>query len=778
MNHIFHFKSYLKFLSRNKAYTFINVFGLSVSLLFVILIGIYIQQEKSVDRMHSKAERIVALGCGVKGEMYQASHHNIQPKLLSRYPEIESTCGVAIGAMMVNSPVADKFVAKTLFVDSTFYKLFDFQLVEGDRNTALREKNSVVLTEELAKTLFGDTDPLGKAITVNDSTHLIVTGVTQKVENSIFPESDMITHFENIKYFNLSMLGDGMTNATGASVFILLKPNCELFSKTKDMLQYFKTFFWFYQMKNCADQVYLFPLNKLYFSKGYSCCGVTRRGDQKLVNILFGVGLIILLFSMMNYINLTVAQSGFRSREMAVRRLMGSHRKDIILRLILESMLLCLLSLAIALLLASALAPSAGHILNTKLLMNNLLQPLDITILVCFVLIIGMLAGIFPAVVISAAKPIEIVRGTFRRRTKMMYSKLFITFQNTITIVLIAVSLTMILQLHHLIKAPLGYDTNRLMLISDEGDSIQSSTFANELKQLSCVQKVSACKGVPYDKGNNFTLQYQNKTISFQELIGDSAYFDILGLKLKQIYHTSNTEKLYVNSQALSEEGLKADSRTIYYGKDVPIDGVVQDFHCGDITSKQCPIVLKIEKTVSDPWQFIIKVDGDMVEAYHQVQRAYKKAFKMDLDEEHPYIDQLIEENFESMAQVSKIISLFAFIAVLISLLGLIGMSTYFIQQRKREIAVRKVFGSTNAQILNKLVKTFLSYVVIAFVIAVPIIYYTMSGWLSDFSYRISLSPLIYIAAGVFCLLVSFVAVFIQSYQASTEDPARSIQEN
>lgn len=167
-----------------------------------------------------------------------------------------------------------------------------------------------------------------------------------------------------------------------------------------------------------------------------------------------------------------------------------------------------------------------------------------------------------------------------------------------------------------------------------------------------------------------------------------------------------------------------------------------------------------------------------MVEAYHQVQRAYKKAFNMDLDEEHPYIDQLIEENFESMAQVSKIISLFAFIAVLISLLGLIGMSTYFIQQRKREIAVRKVFGSTNAQILNKLVKTFLSYVVIAFVIAVPIIYYTMSGWLSDFSYRISLSPLIYIAAGVFCLLVSFVAVFIQSYQASTEDPARSIQEN
>src|SRR5574344_2263725 len=506
MNNIFHLKSYFKFLSRNRAYTVINVFGLSVSLMFVILIGVYTQQENCMGKMYSKAERIFALGCGIQGQVCEASHHNIQSKLLSRYPEIETTCGVARQDMLVNSPFGDKIVAKTFFVDYTYYRLFDFQLVEGDRNTELKEKNSVVLTEELAKTLFGDADPLGKVVTVNNSIHLSVTGVTQKVENSIFAVSDMIVRFENVKYYNSSLINDGMSNATGASVFVLLKPHCELQSKTNDMLQYFKGFFWFYQMKDCANKVYLFPLSKLYFSKSFSCSGVTKRGDQKLVNILFGVGLVILLFAMMNYINLTVAQSGFRSKEMAVRRLMGSYRKDIILRLVLESILLCLLSLAIALLLASIFAPYTGQLLNTKLIMSNLLQPLAIAILVCFVLLIGVLAGIFPAVVISAAKPIEIVRGTFRRRAKMLYSKLFITFQNTITIVLIAVAFTMILQLHHLIKAPLGYDTHRLMVIENAGDSIQSSAFTNELKQLPCVRKVSACKGIPYDKGNNNTM--------------------------------------------------------------------------------------------------------------------------------------------------------------------------------------------------------------------------------------------------------------------------------
>ena len=781
MNHLFHFKSYFKFLERNKAYTLINVFGLSISLMFVILIGIYTQQEYNIDKMHSKADRIYALGGTVKGESqpFEASHHDIQARLLSRYPEIESTCAVSRAELYLNMPYGSKLKAKTLFVDSTFYKLFDFELIEGNRNTVLNEKNSAVVTQEYAKKIFGNVDPIGQTITYNDSIHLVVTGVAKKMENSCLSNNDMLIRFENAKNYNSALLGSGMGNATGASVFILTKPNTDLMSKTTDMKSYFKTFFWFYKMPDCADGVLLLPLNKLYFSNTDSCSEVTTRGDLKLVNILFTVGLVVLLFAIMNYINLTVAQSGFRAREMAIRRLLGSQRKEIIVRLIFESILLCFISLLIALALAFSLAPYANGILNTKLMMGNIFHVIDLSIIFFVLLVVGTLAGVFPAIVISASKPIEIVRGTFLRRTKMVFSKIFITFQNMITIVMIAVSLTMMLQIHHLIKAPLGYNTKGLVYISNPGDSTKATTFINELRNQSCISNVSACDGIPFDRGNNNTIPYQGKTISFQTLIGDTVYMDILGLKLRQDNHTANTTKRYYNMQAFNELGLKSDARSIPCFEDKStIDGIIRDIHIGDITTEQHPLRVIIKKSIAQPWGFLIKVNGDAVEAYKQIQKTYSKIYQLSLDEDHPYIDQQIEQNFEKEIRLSHIISIFAFIAVLVSLLGLIAMSTYFIQQRRKEIAIRKVFGSTNVQIWKKLLKTFLTYVIIAFVLAIPVIYYFMSRWLSGYSYRISLNPWIFIIAGLFCLIISFVAVFVQSYQASNANPVDSVKDN
>jgi putative ABC transport system permease protein len=280
--------------------------------MFVILIGVYTQQEYNIDKMQSKADRIYALGGTIKGEpkAFEASHHDIQAKLLSRYPEIESTCAVSRAELYLNMPYGSKLKVKTLFVDSTFYKLFDFELVEGNRNTVLNEKNSAVVTEECAKKIFGNVDPIGQTITYNDSIHLVVTGVAKKMENSCLCDNDMLIRFENAKNYNPSLLGSKMGNALGASVFILAKPNTYLMSKTKDMTNYVKTFFWFYKIPDCGDRVLLFPFNKLYFSNTDSCTGVTDRGDLKLVNILFTVGMVILLFAIMNYINLTVAQSG------------------------------------------------------------------------------------------------------------------------------------------------------------------------------------------------------------------------------------------------------------------------------------------------------------------------------------------------------------------------------------------------------------------------------------------------------------------------------------
>ncbi|MCO6026469.1 ABC transporter permease [Prevotella cerevisiae] len=784
MRNILNVKSYLTFLSRNKVYTLINVFGLSVSLMFVILIGVYTTQEYNVDKMHSKADRIYLLGCkeddGENTDSVDGSNWNIQKYLKSRYPEIEKTCGLSKTDALINQPSGEKEKAKCLFVDSTFYQLLDFPLTEGDRNHVLDKLNSAVVTENFAKKLFGNANPLGKVITYNDSIHLVVTGVAQEMKGSSIDNADIIARYENMKNFNPASINEGLQNSTGAEIFILTKPNTHLENKTNDMKRYFKTFFWLYRLPDTKVTPLLIPFKKLYFSNISSSNENTLRGDKNLVNILFAVGVVILLFSIINYINLTIAQAGRRAREMATRRLLGSQRRDIALRLIQESVVLCFISLVIGILLALAAAPYVEKLLDTKLYMGALFTPAHLAILLLLMLLTGILSGIAPALFISREKPIEVVRGTFLHQTKMVFSKFLIIFQSTITMVLTGVSLTMVLQVHHLTKAPLGYQRNNIIGIDNlVGDSAKSAAFLNTVKQLPCVKNASACCGYPLNRGNNNTLIYQGKSISFQIFTVDDQFMKIFGIPIEQDYHLDDENGCYINRQAYRELGLKPGVRHISIPNyNLDIRGIFRDFHIGDITEEQHPTLIFVKKALSSPWNFVIQVTGNPVEAYRQIQKVYKDVFHLDLDSDHPFIDQQIEEAFDQQIRMSKIISLFAGIAILISLLGLVAMSTYFIQQRNKEIAVRKVFGSDSRQMLVRLVRTFLSYVLVAFVLSVPVIWYFMSDWLSGYSYRIALSPWIFLVSGLFCMAISISAVFIQSYRASHENPILHIKEN
>lgn len=788
-----HFKSYFKFLSRNKAYTLINVFGLSISLMFVILIGVYTIQEYSVDKQISKADRIYVLGNETGGKKFTGSHWRIQSKLRSRYPEIEKTCAMTCGNCLFKNDAGQKFALNMILTDSTFYDLFDFQLIRGDRHHVLDAPGKAVISEECARKLFGDTDPIGQTIHFNDSIVLTVSGIMEPLQNtSLQPFNgsyhgnvsnstgvDMITRFELLKQLNSYYFDESMANATGTEIFILTRPGAHLENKTADMKAYFKTFFWFYMMPGVDVNVNLTRLDKFYFSGIQSSNGNLLSGDKKLVNILFAVGLVILLFALMNYINLTVAQSGFRAKEMATRRLMGSRRCDIFFRLISESTMMCFLSCILGLLLAIGFAPYGGTLLHTQLRVSTLFSPLSIIICVAGILVIGIVSGIFPASVISAAEPIEVVRGTFRRRTKMLFSKIFITIQNIITIVMIACALTMILQVQHMIHAPLGYHTDKIILISCP-ETKKADAFIARLHQLACVEDVARTAGTPFDGGNNQTVTKDGKTISFQYLIGDDHYMKLFGLTLDRDNSTMVPKGVYLNRQALVELGLKDDARSFNFDKEVtPIRGIVHDFHIRSIESEQHPLIVEIDRDMKQGiWGFAIKVKGDEVEALNEVRQVYKQVFNLDMNETNPYLDQHIRANYEQQIRMSTIVSIFAFMAILISLLGLIAMSTYFIQQRSREIAVRKVFGSSSEQMCSRLIRSFLVYVGVAFVVSIPIIFYFMNNWLSNYSYRISLSPWIFIVAGLFCFVISLVAVFVQSYQASNANPVNSIKDN
>lgn len=776
MNNVLNFNSFLKFLSKNKAYTAIDVFGLSISLMFVILITVYTAQELATDQFHENKDRIYVIG----NESGPATALPIPYRLQDRYPEIEKVCPVIAGYFN-NWQVFygdKKLKASMTCVDSTFFDFFSFKLLEGNRHQALQDRYNAVVSKTFANKMFGQDDPMGKSIRISDSTSVIVTGVIEDIRKSVLPPSDILIRIERVGEFNSGLTKTSYNNAGATAGFLMLHEGADLRGKIDDIHEFFKESFWPYQI-DVWKEITITPLNELYFASfPYSSL---QHGDRNFVLVLMSVGILILIFAIFNYINLTVAQAGQRAKEMATRRLLGSSRGELFLRLMLESLFLTLISFGLGLLLAMAAVPYADGLLNTHLYLTDLCTPGWIGIAAGVILLIGFLSGLLPALLISSSKPIEVVRGTFRRQTKMVFSKCFITFQNIITIATLAAALVMGLQISHMIKAPLGYNTKNILVAENQFNSDSERAAAvDKLRQLTCVKSIGFSNGTPFSGTNNLTGVYEGKSLSFQQMVLDSASFKMLGLEIKYDNQVASTNSWswYLSERAFRDMEISEDAK-VFNLKDSepsPILGVLKDFHLRRITDESSPIMLRFKdfnEPNSWPWNVLIEVEGNPYTAYNEVRKIFEDVTKVEF--EGKYLDDQIQESFDSQIRLVKIVSIFAGIAILISLLGLLAMSTYFIQQRSQEVAVRKVFGSDNKAILMRLVGTFLNYVAIAFVIATPIIWYIMKQWLSDYSYRISLNPLIFIASGAFCLLISFVAVFVQSYYAANANPVDSI---
>lgn len=786
------FRSFFNFLGRNKLYAAINIFGLSVSLMFVILIADYTLRQLTCDDYHAKADRIYVIG----NEERITSGYYLQKYLRDRYPEIESTCAVAVSGQSTDAtqPVEvglQKYSATILFADTTFFRIFDYQLLDGDREQVLASRDNVVLSESFARKVFGTFNPMGQVIRFPDEEKsYVVSGVVRDIDRSVIPNMDIIMRAERLCDIN-SANDEHMSNSGAVTTFILARPGADLTAKIPDMLDYFKEIYWIYK-GNVYQHVTLTPLRDVYFLSQNNDGGFNY-GSWPFVMILFGVGAVILLFAVMNYINLTVAQTGFRAKEMAARRLLGASRGEIILKLILESTFLCVVAFVIALFLAAAVEPGASRLLGSKIGVWQDMTPAVVACYAAFIVVLGVVAGFIPAMMVSRYKPVDIVRGSFRHRTKMFYSKVLITIQNVITIVLIATSLTIGLQIRHLISAPMGYNTADILDVSTEifTGKPQIAQFREELLREPCVEAVALGCGTPHDRGNNNTMQYgPDRMIGFQIFIGDSTYFRILGLERLRDNHLATREDgnnaLFVNQYALQALGIAEDATNFKVGENYTynydIAGVYRDFQLGSALDELQPVLLKYYDSPEEflkkayPWNILVKIRGDKTAAYNTVKSVFERISDGAVFTGAEYIEQEIEADYAQQRRILHIVGIFTLVAILISALGLVAMSTYYIQQKEQEVAVRKVFGSTRGEELTRLVGNFMRLVGAAFVIAVPVAWYLLERWLQDYSVRISLSPLIFLASGAFAAAVAFVAVFWQSSRAADSNPVDSIK--
>ena len=497
--------------------------------------------------------------------------------------------------------------------------------------------------------------------------------------------------------------------------------------------------------------------------------------------------LAILLFAVTNYINLTVALSGRRAREMATRQLFGATRRSVFAKLVAESTLLCFAAWMVAVVLAVVLAPVMGHQLDTTLQVSRLFSPACIVLSLLLIAVIGTLSGIIPGLITSRVKPIEIIKGTFVHQTKMVLSRIFIVFQNIITITMLGCALVMLAQLHHLVNAPLGFNKDNVLVVTsfDSAHPDAIHTFMDLLRRESCVSAVSASMGTPLDGGNNNTLTFNGKSVSMQFFVADPYFMYVYGLTLKDgskpqarhFYINREAEVAIKNIMNMRPEELLRKQQ--FYCTDTldTYGGRMNEFLIDNIQREHHPMFIDVQPHVDNPWAISVKVKGDPHTAYNTVADIYHTAFHKEMtDDDAKFADRIIQDNFHSEQQTSHLVTLFAFMAILISLLGLIAMATYYIGQRAKEIAIRKVFGSTGAQVRHRLVRTFIQYVAIAFVIGGALTVWLMEHWMSQFSYRTVWWPWI-LVAGALVFIISWLAVLVQSWKAGNENPVNNIKQ-
>ncbi len=781
-------KSYFRFLSRNKLYTLINVVGLVVSLMFIILLGDYTWRQYTIDSWHLHADRIYLMGDQTSFSMWPQAGDRIKEMC----PEIEQKCCVMsvrgkikYGRQEVKDGENENGII--MVADSTFFQFFDFELETGSRQTALNSPDKCVITERLAHRLFGDKNPIGESVqivgeydvepgnTVYDSTLVYtVSAVAKDFDHTVLPNETQI--IANMKRYP-QMLGSefpgysyAFSNAGACKVFFMLRPGMTLDNKKKTIDNYIVNN---YFIPFGEYKVSVTPLKEVMFAPQNDGKGL-QKGDKTRLHILITAVLALLFFAITNYINLTVANTGFRSKEMATRRLFGSSQRMIAWKLIAESALMVALAFAIGLALALCFQDDAISLFKGKIAITDDINIVSVSLCLGGIFLVGIVSGLLPSWQMTRYQPIDIVKGNFRFRSKMVLGKVFIILQNVITVTMLTASLVIWLQLHHLIHAPLGFNTEHLFyIISPEG---KEQVVRSKLEKMPFVEKIGTFNGCTFTQFHTglYIIVRDDKFVSLFETDMDKTTFELLGLQIKHNHGTSN-DGIYLNEEALRQLDNKIDARELgwYDGGKEPVAGVLEEFHSVNVLSPIQPFAIRVQKDKEFP-MFLVKTNGDK-----QAKAAFDEMMKKlneSAEDRVQSIEESIAETFKDQQHTLKLITLFTLIAIVVSVLGFIGMSLFFIRQRQKDIGIRKIMGSTSHEVMMLMLRTFCAPLLVSFVIAIPLSWYVMNDWLSNFSYRISLSPWIFAVTCAFALLVAVLSVSIQIIKAVRTNPVESIK--
>lgn len=785
------FKSYLKVawrnLLRHKAFSTINIAGLAIGMTCSIFIFLWVQHELSYDRFHPYANKIYRLVCDA-GEFKAAVNPAGMPaELKAKMPEIKDAVRISQQRGHVFNLGNRKFDEQHLmYADSNFLQIFNFLLVKGNRNTALMQPDAILITESMAKKYFGKEDPIGKFLKKDNTKNIVVTGVLKDIPSASHLKFDAVMPMSAIAKDEDDLKNNTWDNFNYYSYLLLDKPLAEAeakkFNQRIDAI--YKTHV---PEKDLKVNFIIQPLTEIHLLSDFQV-DVTGHGNMQYVNIFFVVAIFILVVACINYMNLATARSERRAKEVGLRKVVGADRKQLIGQFLGESLMVTLISLVIAVAAVYLLLPVFNNLAG-KEIRFNILEGKWIAGVLGIALITGIISGSYPALFLSGFKPVKVLKGNrvITGGNKYFRNGLVVS-QFTVSIILLAGTVVVYQQLKFIRDMNLGFDKSNLVYTWMKGEMwSKQDALKNELKRNPLTSDFTVLNDLPINlTSGTVNVVWEgkdpNSQVVFPTLFVNEEFFDVFRMKMlsgrpfsKEF--KSDTSNFIINEKAVRIMGMtpaEAVGKPLMMWKEKgTIVGVVKDFNFKPLHQPIEPMIIKLNR-----WGGVIVLrtqpgkTAESIAALQKICTTINPAYPFSYD----FLDQNISNLYQGEQRMGNLFNVFALLAIIISSLGLYGLSAFMAEQRTKEIGVRKVLGASVSSMVVMLSSGFTKLILVAVVIAMPVAWWAISNWLESFAFRVQMNWMIFLGASIAALAIAWITVSYESVKAALSNPVKSLR--
>ena len=806
------FKSYLKtafrFLLKNKTFSFINIIGLAAGTLCCLYIVLYVKDQYSYDRQHTDAKNIyrVTSALSLPGDKHNNSTCSppIAPAMKKDFGEVLQYARVVNAGLMgaTNNLLRYKeksfYEKEALYVDSTFFDIFTYHFSSGKPANALMDPYTVVLLKPVADRLFGQEDPVGKVVTIDNSFgkhDFKVMGVVDESLGKTYIKGNLFITMNSGGIGAYVLASDSWGGNNFTNTFIKLRPDASPTALEKK-LPAFLNKYGEQQMKSMGmeKQLHLQPLTSVHTTTGYEV-EMNKTVSPAFLYTLLLIAALIQLIACINFMNLSTARASNRAKEVGVRKVIGAGRRDLVKQFLGESFLLSLIGVLVALPLLVLALPYLNQITGADIELSIFRDYRLWLLLAALVFVTGVVAGSYPAFYLSAFQVIKVIKGNFSNQVSAAgIRRSLVVFQFVLSIVLITGIIIIYSQLNFIKNKDLGFEKDQKLVFSFYTDDAQSKmpAFSDDLRQLSEVKAVSKADNylsqfVLHDHGIYIAGGNMANATDVQNIATDEYFVKANGIRLAsgRDFRLHDSDRVLVNEALIRRLGLKTETAPgtrLYwqYGSDpmsvVEIAGVMKDFNYNSLHGEVKPFMLVYDPDRGNLSHMTVAVNSSN---YKNLLGKIETIWHKDLPAtpfEYAFLDEEVQKQYETEITLSNIINAFTLMAIVISSLGLFGLAAFSAEQRNKEISIRKVLGASVSGIIGLLSKDFLKLVLVAIVIAVPIAWWTMDKWLQAFAYRVGISWWMFALAGVLAILIALFTVSFQAVRAALSNPVKTLR--